>query len=175
MKYLLLSIALLLPSTGAAQNPVVDGLMKAARMRQQIEAARALNQTAATLEIERERVRAEKERLQAETDLLREQTRLLREQNRSAQTQLDANEAVARAIQRVATRHADMDRYRDRMAAIATVLESGDPADILLAFEIYVEGLYLLAKNNIVGDKAADRVPATSSGADSSIAPVQEQ
>ena len=79
MKYLLLSIALLLPSTGTAQNPVVDGLMKAARMRQQIEAARALNQTAATLEIERERVRAEKERLQAETDLLREQTRLLRE------------------------------------------------------------------------------------------------
>ena len=120
------------------QTPMQSGIARAIEMHAQIKAARTMEETSQTLQVERDRIRAE-------TELLRQQAEALRAERERAQQRPQISPEIKRAFLKIRSEHEDFDLYLPEVKRLSTIFGMGESPDWNV--ESYLEGLYLIAKH----------------------------
>ena len=136
-----------------SQNPVTDGLMKAAEIARQVRQMELMR-------AQSEAIRAEQNRLAGEQEAEGSAAKL----DQAAELLMDA------AINKVAARNPGFWDYRLEMARLTKVFLRGAGSNL----EVYIEGLYVIAKYSSFSLVEPARSPsAVSSGEESSTGSVR--
>ena len=134
MKYIV-AVLLLAAGTISAQidhrNPVLDGMMRAQEMANQVRQRELAEQSVRLLRAQEEQIRLQNEQLR-------------RAQASETVAPLNTEEAadrVDRAINAAASRHPDLKEFAIEMGRVQKLIDSRE-----ISLDEYLEGLYLMAK-----------------------------